>query len=219
VTVLTFRRRVGRVTAIVACCFLFIEVVLVIKAIRARATAIQMLRAVDLFRLGATSKTEAETKLRELKLTPEDEACSAPPGSCEGIGVVLANYPQMSRGSIASVLGVAASEISVFRPTSLVGNFYFYSDRFQSAEVAFATDRTFVGTAFAATDSSEHAVSSWHRNNRSGHERYFRVLDPAHQKGTSLGSADIFDLGCMESFWGCNTDSQLWPSVSQYKTR
>jgi hypothetical protein len=99
-----------------------------------------------------------------------------------------------------------------------VANFYFYSDRLQLAEVAFATEKTFVGTSFAATDSSEHAVSSWLVNKRSGHERYFRVLDPAQQKGASLGSADIFDLGCMESFRGCNTASQLWPSVSQYKT-
>jgi hypothetical protein len=217
VTILTFRQRVGRAAAILACCFLLMQVVLVIKAIRARATAIQMLRAVDLFRLGVTSKAEAEIKLRELKLTTEDEACSAAPDPCAGIGVVLANHP-LSRGSLASVLA-GVSVISVFRPTSLVANFYFYSDRLQLAEVAFATEKTFVGTSFAATDSSEHAVSSWLVNKRSGHERYFRVLDPAHQKGASLGSADIFDLGCMESFRGCNTASQLWPSVAQYKTR
>jgi hypothetical protein len=100
-----------------------IEVLLVIRAVQAKATAIQMLRAVDRFRLGVTSKAEAEASLRALKLTPEDEACSAVVGTCQGIGVVLSNQPQLPRGDIAYFLENAVGKISIVRPTYVVGNF------------------------------------------------------------------------------------------------
>jgi hypothetical protein len=195
-----------------------LEIASAIKVLRARALALQMLKTVDRFRLGVTSKAEVESKLLELKLTPEDEACSAPVGSCEGIGVVLSNYPQLPNGNIAGIIDYVLGKIIIFRPTYLIGNFYFYSDRLQSGGVSFSTDDASVGTEFASSDSGQDAIPQWRRNNRTGNESYFRILDSAHQKETSLGSADLFDLGCMASFMGCNTATKLWPSISQYKT-
>lgn len=142
-----------------------------------------MLRAFDGFRLGATSKTEAESRLVELGLAPEDEACSAPVGSCEGIGIVLSNYPEMRhKGDTAFLMDYVVGEISIFRPTHVVGNFYFYSDRLQFGGVSFSTDKASVGTEFASSEPGQDAIPVWRRNNRTGNETYFRVLDAAHQR-------------------------------------
>jgi len=213
------RRRVFRATAVVACCLLLLEVVLVIRAVQAKATAIRLLQVVDRFRLGVTSKTEAEASLRALKLDPEDEACSAVVGPCEGIGFELSNQLLLPRGDIAFILEYAIGKISVFRPTYLVGNFYFNSDRLASGGITFSTDEVSIGTEFALADPVEEQFPLWRRSNRTGDESYFRVIDPVHEKEASLGSSNLFDVKCMKSFWGCNTAVELWPSISQYKTR
>lgn len=217
-TIRTGKRRAVRATAAVACCLILLEVVSAVTAFRARSTALQMLRAVDQFRLGITTKAEVDTHLRELGLTPEDEGCSAPVGSCEGTGVELANYPQLPRGSTAVLMDLVARTIFVFRPTYLVGNFYFNSDRLTSAAVTFSTDKATVGTQFALRDEGRNEFPLWRPKDRSEDKRRFGLVDPARQGRTSLGSADLFDVRCMESLRGCNTVQKLWPSISKYRT-
>jgi hypothetical protein len=191
--------KVVRVVAVIACSFLLLEVGLATVAWQLRAKALQMLQTIDRFKLGATSKTEVEAELRQLGLVPQDEACSVSVGFCKGIGVELANYPESSQRVIAPVLDFVAARISVFRPTYLVANFYFHSDRLAVAEVQFSTDKVSIGTMVASTDQDEHATTEWRRNNRTGNETFVRTLDPAHQQAASLRSADLFDLGCMAS--------------------
>lgn len=149
------------VLAVIVCAWFLLtfEIASAIRALRTRTTALQMLRAVDHFRLGATSKAEAESRLVKLGVTPEDEACSAPAGSCEGIEIVLSNYPRLPlNGDIAGIVDYGIGKISIFRPTYVVGNFYFYSDRLQSGGVSFSTDKASVGTEFASADPGEDAI-------------------------------------------------------------
>lgn len=206
-----------RVAAVLACLFLLLEVGLGIWALRSKAKALQMLQTMDRFELGATSRTEVKSELRQLGLIPIDEACSSVAGPCDGIGVVLANCPVSSQSSITRVLDIFIARISIFRPTYLVANFYFHSDRLSVAEVQFSTDKVSIGTMLASTELGEDATTEWRQNNRTWKETFVRVLDSAHQQGASLSSADDFDLGCMESLWGCNTASELWPSMPQYR--
>lgn len=215
----TLRRRVIRATAVVACCLVLLQAALVPRAFKAKATAIQLLQTVDRFRLGVTSKAEAEASLRALKLTTEDEACSAVVGRCEGIGFEVSNQLQLPRGDIAYLLEFAIGKASLFRPTYLVGNFYFNSDRLVFGAMRFSTDKASIGTEFALADPVEVEFPLWRRNNRTGDESYFRSIGPMHQKEVSLGSSDVFDIGCMKSILGCNTPVELWPSISRYKSR
>jgi hypothetical protein len=203
--------------AVFACLFLLLEIGLGIEARRSKAKALQMLQTMDRFQLGATSRIEVKSELRQLGLIPIDEACSSITGPCDGIGVELANYPESSQSSIIRVQDFVLSGISVFRPTYIVANFYFHSDRLAVAEVQFSTDKVRIGTMLASTDLGDDATLEWRSNNRTGDKTYVRILDAAHQQGASLHSADLFELGCMESIRGCNTASELWPSVSRYK--
>jgi hypothetical protein len=205
--------------AAVACCLVLLEVVSVVMAFRARSTALQMLKAVDQFRLGVTTKAEVDTHLRELGLRPEDLACGAPVGSsCDGTGVVIANYPQLPRGNTAALMNLVARAISVFRPTYLVGNFYFNSDGMTSAAITFSTDKATVGTQFASGDKGLSEFPLWRPEDRVEDKRRFGLVDPAQQRRTSLGSAGLFDVRCMVSLRGCNTVQDLWPSISKYRT-
>jgi hypothetical protein len=208
--------RIVRLVAVLACFVLLLEVGLGIKALRSKATAIQMLQAIDRFELGTTSKSEAESELRQVGLVPQDEACSSVAGPCDGIGVELANYPESSQSAITGVLDLVVARVSIFRPTYLVGSFYFHSDRLALAEVQYSTDKASIGTMLVSTELGEHATSEWRRNNRTGSKTYVRVLDAAHQKGVSIRSEDLFDLGCMESIRGCNNGVELWPSATRY---
>jgi hypothetical protein len=206
-----------RIVLAIVCCFVLMELALGLVAVRSKAKALQMLQTMDSFKLGTTSRTEADSELRQLGLIPQDEACSASTGPCKGIGVELANYPESSQRAVASVLEFVARRISAFRPTYVVANFYFHSDRLAVAEVQFSTDKASIGTMLASTDSGEHETTEWRRNNRTGNETYVRVLDPAQEEGALLRSADIFDLGCMDSIRGCNTALRLWPSSPRYR--
>lgn len=209
--------KVLRIVLVIACCVLSLEVGLATVALRSKAKARNMLHAMDQFSLGAASKAEVESKLRELGLVPLEEPCSASAGPCQGIGVELANYPETSHRTIAPILEFVAAKMSVFRPTYLVANLYFYSDRLESATVTFSTDQASIGTTLASVKSGQGATSEWRQSNRTGNATFVRVLDRAHQQGASLRAGDIFDLGCIESFRGCNTALALWPSMSQYK--
>lgn len=206
-----------RIVIALVCCFILMELALGVEAVRSKAKALQMLRAMDSFKLGATSRTEVDSELRQLGLIPEDEACSSITGPCNGIGVELANHPESSQRAVASVLEFVAERISVFRPTYVVANFHFHSGRLAVVEVQFSTDKASIGTMLSSTDLGEDATTEWRRNNRTGYETFVRILDHDHQRGVSLDSAKIFNFGCMESVRGCNTDSELWPSVSQFK--
>jgi hypothetical protein len=177
-----------------------------------------MLKVVDQFRLGITTKAEVDTRLRELGLTPEDEACSAAVGSCDGTGVELANYPQLPRGNTSALMDLVARATFVFRPTYLVGNFYFNSDRLTSAAVTFSTDKATVGTQFASGGEGQEEFPLWRAKNRPEDKRRFGLVDPAQRGWTSLGSADLFNVRCMVSPRGCNTVQDLWPSISKYRT-
>ena len=206
--------RLARAVAVLAFLFLLLEVGLGIEARQSKAKALQMVRTMDNFELGVTSRTKVKSELRQLGLVPEDEPCSSITGPCDGVGVVLANCPESSQSSITRFLDIVIARISIFRPTYLVANFAFHSDRLAVADVQFSTDKVSIGTMLASTDLGEQATTEWRRSNRTGDRTYVRVLDPANQKGASLHSAEIFDLGCMESVLGCNTASKLWPSVS-----
>jgi hypothetical protein len=219
VTIRSWKRRGVHATAVVACCLVLLEVVSAGKAFLARSTALQMLKAVDQFRLGVTTKAEVDTHLREVGLAPENEGCGAPVGfSCDGTGVVLTNYPQLPRGYTAALMDLVARAIFIFRPTYLVGNFYFNSDRLTSAAVTFSTNKATVGTQFASGDEGRNEFPLWRPKDRLEDKRRFGLVDPAQQGRTSLGSADLFDVRCMVSLRGCNTVQDLWPSISKYRT-
>ena len=203
--------------AIAASCLILLEGLFMVNAARARATAHQMLQLVDKFRLGQTSKEEAVSAFRKLGINPRDEGCSAAIGTCEGIYVDINNC--LPRPDSFSLFHVLVCEVSIFRPTDLIGNFYFNSDRLESGSVAFATDKASVGTAFAAATYDEDAKESWETNHRTGSGGYFQVVARARQPETSLKSADNFNLGCLESIQGCNTELRLWPSVAGYKSK
>jgi hypothetical protein len=207
------------VVAALACIILMLEVGLGLEAWRSKATALQMLQTIDRFRLGMTSKNVAELELRQLGLAPRELACSTISGPCDNIGVELANFPESSQSTIALVQNFVFDRISIFRPTYLVGNFYFHSDRLTCASIAFSTNKSSIGTMIVSTnDWGGDTTVEWRRANHTGNETYVRILDNIHQQGASLNSAEIFDLGCMASIQGCNTASELWPSVSRYKT-
>jgi hypothetical protein len=206
-----------RIVLAIVCCFILMELTLGLEAVRSKAKALQMLQTMDTFKLGVTSRAEVDSEMRQLGLVPQDEACSASTGPCNGIGLELANYPESSKRPVASVLEFIAERISVFRPTYLVANFYFHSDRLAVAEMQFSTDKASIGTMLASTNLGEHTTTEWRRNNRTGNETLVRVLDPAHEQGALFRLADIFDLGCMESIRGCNTALELWPSSSRYR--
>jgi hypothetical protein len=171
----------------------------------------------DRFTLGVTTKTEVESELRKLGLVPLDLACSSITGPCDGYGVELANFPESSQHAIAAVQDIILDRISIFRPTYFVANFYFHSDQLAEAGVSFSTDKAAIGMELGSTDLGEEAKVEWRRGNHAGHKTYVRILDPAHQQEASLHSSGLFDLGCMASIRGCNTESELWPSISQYK--
>jgi hypothetical protein len=147
--------RTTRVIVALACFFVLLEVGLGIEARRSKAKALQMLQTMDSFKLGVTTKTEVESELLQLGVIPQDEACSASTGPCQGVGIELANYPEPSPRALTSVLEIVAERISVFRPTYLVANFYFHSDRLAVTEVQFSTDKASIGTMLASTGQGE----------------------------------------------------------------
>jgi hypothetical protein len=211
--------KIARVFAVLACLFVLLEVGLGLEARRSKVKALQLLQTIDRFTLGVTSKTEVKSELRQIGLVPIDEPCSSFNGPCDGFGVELANYPESSQSAIIAVQDFVLARISVFRPTYLVANIHLHSDRFSEVTVEYSTGKTSIGTTLSSTDFHEDPTLEWRQNHRTGNWTFVRVLDHAHQQGASLNSADLFNLGCMESVLGCDSDSELWPSVSQYRTK
>jgi len=209
--------KLARVVAVIALCLVLVEVGLGLQASSSKAKAVQLLQVVDGFRLGETSKAEAQRRLRPLGLALQDEPCSSSTGPCDGIGIELANYPEPSRALLASMFEAIAAKFSIFRPTYLVASFYFHLDRLSVATVTFSSDNSSIGTMLASTDSGQQPTSEWRRSNRTGGETFVNVLEPVHQQTASLSSSSLFDLGCMESFRGCKSEVELWPSIAQYK--
>jgi hypothetical protein len=206
-----------RVVLVLVCCLFLLELTFWIQAMHSRHKAAQLLQTLDQFELGRTSKTEAESELRQVGLEPVEDQCSSVYSPCQGFSVGLANYPMPFKGETATMLEYVAGRISLFRPTYLNATCYYSGNELVSVETEFSTDRMAIGNRLDSTELGQEARSEWRLSNRGRGKTFVRILDHAHQQGTSLGSAKIFNLACMESFRGCNSDSDLWPTFARFK--
>jgi hypothetical protein len=202
-----------RILAIILFCFGIFELAMVMKSVTSRRKATMMLQAADTFRLGLTSKAQAQTSFSHIGLKTSDEACSASRGSCEGIAVEIANTPELSENTAGRIASYAIAHISVLRPASLTGNFYFVSDRLKHMSVRLATARADVGVELKATDYDEDAVTIMRHDYHTGSDTFEQNAGPSRQGGVSLGAARLLNLNCLESLFGCSANGELWLRV------
>ena len=200
--------KVLRLFLTLLCCWMLLQFGLYLKARSSRRQAMRMLQTVDGFRLGLTSKAQAEAALSQIGLKTEDEACSAVVGTCQGIAVEVANYPIPSADIFRAAVFTAA-RLSLFPPTYLVGNLYFYSDRLGDLSVRFSTERATVGIWLVSTDMGELYGRGWRHNYQDGSDMFVRVAEPAQKRSGSLGASDTLNLNCFVSPRGCNINGQL----------
>lgn len=209
--------KILRVVLVLAGCLFLLELPFQIQAMRSRHKAAQLLRTVDQFELGKTSKTEAVSELRQIGLEPAEDPCSSMYSPCQGFSVGIANYPMPFNGETATKLENVAARISLFRPTYLSTHCYFFGNHLVSVETEFSTDKMAIGYEIDSTELGEEARSEWRLSNRGWGKTFVRTMDPAHQPRASLSFSSAFNLDCMESVRGCNSDSDLWPTVSRFK--
>jgi hypothetical protein len=191
----------------------FLEAGLVLKAFSAKHHAMQMLQTADKFRLGVTSKDQAETEFARVGLKTEDEGCSASAGTCQGFSVQLSNYPRFSSDSFNEFVYLTVAHLSLFRTAGIAGNFYFYSDHLKWMQVDFGAERSDVGVTLISTGLGDEKGSALRHDYHTGSDTFVRVLDPSQWQGVSLNSSTLLNLNCLASVRGCNSNGALWTAI------
>jgi hypothetical protein len=191
----------------------FLEIGFVLKAFSAKRHAMRLLQTADGFRLGVTSKDQAETEFARVGLKTEDEGCSANVGTCQGISVQLSNYPKFSSDSLNEFVYPAVAHLSLFRTAGLAGNFYFYSGHLKWMEVDFGTERSDVGVTLISTGLGDEKGSALRHDYHRGSDTFVRVLEPSQWLAISLNSSTLLNLNCLASVRGCNSNGALWTAI------
>jgi hypothetical protein len=195
----------------IACALLVFEAGITIKAIRSRSQARMLLALSDRLRLGKSTKAQTEKEISSLGLAPIDEGCSAVSGICEGLSVEIHNYPVMSSNGFWRGFSLLISQSSIFRPTELIGNFYFHDGRLNNFFLVFGSGNTYIASELAMGEDHSESKHEWDRNNHTGSFSLTRVINPEDSNDYSIGTLGSFDLRCMTSLFGCRSESALWP--------